>query len=90
VHNVLFMKIGHSQRYIFAKTDQQLLVELLLLFVKVVEEAASRKELSYHGILVIIDAHSHVKHYTRMVKAINYLNFLNKMANMPIPKALLL
>lgn len=56
---------------------------------EIIEETASRKELSYHGIFVIIDAHSHVKHYAGMVEAIDDLNFLDKMANMPIPKALL-
>lgn len=66
-----------------------MLVKLLLLFMKVIKETASRQKLGYHGILIIIDAHSHVKHYARMVKAINNLHFLNKMTNVPIPKPLL-
>ena len=56
---------------------------------QVVKQTASRQEFGDHIVLIIINAHSHVKDNAWMEKFIYYLDLFNKMADMLISKPFL-
>lgn len=53
---------------------------------KIIEKTTSRKELCYHCVLVVIDAHTHIEHNARMMQFIYNLDLLNEMSNMFVTK----
>ncbi len=57
---------------------------------EIVKKTSSWEELSDHIVLIVINAHSHVKDYARMQEFINYLNFFDEMSDMLVSKAFFL
>ena len=88
MQDLFAMQICHSQGNILDDVEYLIIakVQLVCVLVKVIEEAAVSKELSHHGILVVLDAHPHVEDDRRMQQFVDKLNLLNKMPNVPVPE----
>ena len=79
--HIFRMKIGHSQRYIFQETNKEFFRKCVFVCMQIIEKAASRQKFSDEEILVIVDTHSHIENYARMVQFADNLNFLYKVSN---------
>ena len=83
------MEICHTQGDVFDDVEGPLVGEFLVLFVEVVEETAVWKELGYHSVLVIVDAHSHIENDWGMEESADELHLLDEVANVSIPQSFL-
>lgn len=60
MEDILAMQIGHTQSHVHHDFNNLLLAQLATFLMKIVKKTASRKKLSDHVILIVVNAHAHV------------------------------